>query len=249
MLILLSPSKKLDFSFKNNILPTKPNFLNEANSLIKNLKKLSEKEIRSLMKLSVKLTELNQQRYQAFSTKFDNDNARQAVFAFKGDVYNGLQAENFSDNELKYAQENLRILSGLYGILRPLDLIQPYRLEMGSKLKNQNGKNLYEFWDDKITDELNEANSDTLINLASNEYFKAIKPQKFNGRIITCNFKEYKNGGYKIIMIFAKRARGLMANYIIKNRLQQAEKLKNFDIDGYLFKAELSDENNWIFAR
>lgn len=253
MLIILSPSKKLDFDTQIKGSIQSPDFIEDSKELIKILRKLPSKEISKLMDLSDKLAELNHERYQQFSTPFTKDNARQAIFAFKGDVYDGLEAENFSNENLKFAEKHLRIISGLYGILKPTDLIQPYRLEMGTKLSNGRGKNLYDFWGDKITEKLNNVmaneNSKILINLASSEYFKAVKPKKINGRIITPVFKENKKGKLSIVMLFAKRARGMMAQYIIKNNIKNPDDIKNFKTDGYKFNPSLSTENEWIFVR
>ncbi len=252
MLIILSPSKTLDFDKPTTGDFTTPDFLDDSQKLISSLRKLSHEEISSLMELSHKLTELNFGRYRNFSTPFTKDNARQAIFAFKGDVYEGLDIDKFSAADVQYADKHLRILSGLYGFLRPLDLIQPYRLEMSIKLKNPKGKNLYEFWDNKITDKLNDAlaaSGKILVNLASNEYYKAVKPKLIKGEIITPEFKEYKNGTYKMVALFAKRARGLMAAYIIKNRVEDIAGLNGFNLDGYKYNPKLSTAAKPVFTR
>lgn len=218
--------------------------------LIGGLRKMSIKKIGRLMELSEKLSELNFQRYQNFTEKHSVKNSRPAVFAFDGEVANGLDAYHFSKKELDFAQENLRILSGLYGILKPLDLIQPYRLEMGTSWGPKKHKNLYSFWQEKVTQQLNsELKGEALINLASNEYFKVINTQKISAQIVSCQFKEKKGKEYKTVMVFAKKARGMMANYIIKNEISNVEKLKNFNSEKYFFNEKLSSEKEWIFVR
>jgi len=199
------------------------------------------------------LGSLNFGRYQDWQPSFTTDNAKQALLAFKGDVYTGLQAEEMSEDDLQWAQNHLRILSGLYGLLRPLDLMQPYRLEMGTKFANAGGKNLYEFWGEKITEGLNaelaKQPTPVLINLASNEYFKAVKPKVLNAEIITPVFKDWKNDKYKIISFFAKKARGLMSQYIIKNRIEDAEQIKQFALAGYQYNEAMSSAKEWVFTR
>jgi cytoplasmic iron level regulating protein YaaA (DUF328/UPF0246 family) len=253
MLTLLSPSKTMDFETPASGKFTTPDFLENSAELIKGLRKLSKEDISSLMSLSHNLTELNYQRYKNFSMPFTNDNAKPAAYAFKGDVYDGLEFEKLNADAVAYAEMHLRMLSGLYGVLRPLDLIQPYRLEMGTKLKNKKGKDLYAFWGEKITAKLNDElvaqKNKTVINLASNEYFKAVKPKLLDAEIITPLFKEHKNGEYKMVMLFAKRARGMMANYIIKNKIEDAEQLKKFKEGGYKYSAKLSEGNEWVFVR
>lgn len=254
MIILISPAKSLDFE---SPLITKehsqPQFIEQSAELITQLKKLAPQEIASLMKLSDQLAVLNFDRFQAFKPHFTIKNARQALLAFKGDVYQSLNAEDFSSDDFDFAQKHLRILSGLYGLLRPLDLIQAYRLEMGTRFNNSKGKNLYEFWDlkltHKVTEELNQQEKPVLINLASNEYFKAIKTQHLTQTIITPSFKDWKNGEYKMISFYAKRARGLMSRYIIKNKIEDPQQLKDFNLGGYYFDEERSTENNWMFLR
>lgn len=254
MLIVISPAKTLDYE---SPLPTddfsKPDHLKQSRLLIKRLRDLSALDLSELMHISSKIADLNFERNHQWKTPFTQKNARQAIFAFKGDVYTGLDAYTLPDSSLKFAQQHLRILSGLYGILRPLDLMQAYRLEMGSRLDTCKGKNLYEFWDMQITDAINQQlaaiKSDTLINLASNEYFKAVKTKNINAKIITPAFKDYKNGEYKMIGFYAKKARGLMSRYIIDHKLTTAEDLKQFDSEGYRFKSTLSDETSWVFTR
>ena len=205
------------------------------------------------MKVSDKIGELNHQRFMNWHTPFDSDNAKQAVLAFKGDVYTGLDAQNFKAADFKFAQKHLRILSGLYGLLRPLDLMQAYRLEMGTKFENQRGKNLYEFWGDEITNALNaqlkKVKSDVLVNLASNEYFKAVKPKNLNAEIITPVFKDFKSGKYKIVSFYAKKARGLMSAYVIHNQITDVEDIKGFDYEGYQYNPEMSTAREWVFTR
>ncbi len=254
MLIVISPAKTLDY---NSLIPTDeysiPDHLDKSQLLINRLKDLSSLDISELMHVSSKIADLNFERNHAWQTPFTVNNARQSVFAFKGDVYNGLDAYSLTMKSLKFAQQHLRILSGLYGLLRPLDLMQAYRLEMGSKLSTTNAKNLYQFWDMTITNSINQQlskiQSKALVNLASNEYFKSVKINNINGEIITPAFKEYKNGEYKMIGIYAKKARGLMSRYIIQNQLNNPQDLKNFDADGYQYKAALSDASTWVFTR
>jgi hypothetical protein len=254
MLIVISPAKKLDYDTPAKTkTATTPDYMEHSMALIHRLREFSALDIAELMKLSMKLAELNFDRYEAFEPECTKDNAKQAILAFKGDVYQGLDAESFSAADFKFAQQHLRVLSGLYGLLRPLDLMQPYRLEMGTKLATDRGKNLYEFWGDIITDGLNKQlgkiKSGTLVNLASNEYFKSVKTKNIAGEIITPHFKEYKNGDYKMIGIYAKRARGLMARYIIQNQLTKPEALKEFSEEGYSFNKKLSAGNSLVFTR
>lgn len=254
MLMVISPAKTLDFETAPiTKMSTMPDFLSDSEVLIEQLRELSPADISNLMKISDKLGELNFERYLNWHTPFDKNNAKQAVLAFKGDVYTGLDAENFNGNDFKFAQKHLRILSGLYGVLRPLDLIQPYRLEMGTKFANSSGGNLYEFWEDKLTQSVNaqlkKNKSTVLVNLASNEYFKAIQSSSINADIITPTFKDLKNGKYKIISFYAKKARGLMAAFAIKNQITQAEELKQFDVEGYRYNAAMSSAREWVFIR
>ena len=253
MIVVISPSKTLDFSGKSKGEHTIPDFLENSIELLKVLCKLTVSEIAELMDLSETLAVLNYRRYHDFSIPFTLENSRQAIYAFKGDVYEGLDAEAFTQEDIKYAQSHLRIISGLYGLLRPLDLIQPYRLEMGIKLSNQNYKNLYEYWGNKITVKLNEllktGGNNLLVNLASTEYFKVLNPKLFNARLVTPLFKERKNREYKVIPIFAKKARGLMASYIIKHRVENSDGIKQFREEGYGFNPNLSTETELVFTR
>ena len=249
MLAVISPSKTQDFSSSNVDVFTKTRQIEQSQILIDLLKTKTQSEIASLMSISDKLSKLNFDRFQAFSTPFTLSNAKQALLAFKGDVYNGIDAPSLSSDDLEFAQQHLRMLSGLYGVIRPLDLIQAYRLEMGTKLKNSQGKNLYEFWGDQISNILNEDESEVIINLASNEYFKGIDKKSLNAKIINIAFKEFKNDTYKIIGIYAKRARGLMVNYMIKNRITKSDDLKNFNVEDYKFRQNMSDELTWVFTR
>ena len=253
MIVIISPSKTLDFSGKSKGEHTIPDFLENSIELLKVLCKLTVSEIAELMDLSEKLAVLNYRRYHDFSIPFTLENSRQAIYAFKGDVYEGLDAEAFTQKDLKYAQSHLRIISGLYGLLRPLDLIQPYRLEMGIKLSNQNYKNLYEYWGNKITVKLNDllksGENNLLVNLASTEYFKVLNPKLFNARLVTPVFKERKNREYKVIPIFAKKARGFMASYIIKHRVENSDDIKQFREDGYGVNPNLSTETELVFTR
>ena len=253
MLIVVSPAKTLDYE---SPVPTRnattPDFLEDSRELIDQLKLLEPHQVSNLMGISAKLGELNAQRFQDWKTPFTPDNARQAALAFKGDVYTGLDAYNFSEEDFAFAQEHLRILSGLYGLLRPLDLMQPYRLEMGTRFENSRGKDLYAFWGDRLTQALNDqlaADDGTLINLASNEYFKAVKSKKLKGTIVTPQFRDWKNGQYKMISFYAKKARGLMSAYIIQNRLTQLSDLKGFNAEGYAYNPELSSGEEWVFTR
>ncbi|MCU7922919.1 MAG: peroxide stress protein YaaA [Candidatus Thiodiazotropha sp. (ex Dulcina madagascariensis)] len=254
MLIAISPAKTLDYeTVPVTKTHTKPAFLKQSRVLIDNLRNYSALDLAELMKLSMKLSELNFDRYQAWKTPFTLKNAKQAVLAMKGDVYTGLDAESLSEEAFTFAQQHLRILSGLHGLLRPLDLMQPYRLEMGTQLANEKGKDLYAFWGDSITQAINKdlkaQGDDILINLASNEYFKSIKPKLVEGRVITPQFKEKKNGSYRMIGVFAKKARGLISRYIIDNRLQDPRDIKGFNTDGYRFNKRLSKDDQWVFSR
>jgi len=254
MLILISPAKTLDFETPSQTKNfSRPLMLDQSEQLIDNLITKSPADIEALMKISPKLAELNVERYQTWSRPFTKKNAKQAVFAFKGDVYTGLEIDSFSEDDLAYLQDHLRILSGLYGVLRPLDLIQPYRLEMGIKLENSVGKNLYEFWGDSITKAINKqlkaSKMDTVLNLASNEYFKSVKKPDLNADIVTPIFKDWKNGQYKLISFFAKKARGVMSAWVVKNRVSDLNNLSDFNLDGYRFSANDSDPLNPVFLR
>ncbi|RUM75654.1 MAG: peroxide stress protein YaaA [Candidatus Thioglobus sp.] len=249
MLAVISPSKTQDFEPAQISVFTQTRQIEQSQVLVDLLKDKTQDDIASLMSISDKLSKLNFDRFQTFSTPFTLSNAKQALLAFKGDVYNGIDALSLSLDDFEFAQGHLRMLSGLYGVIRPLDLIQPYRLEMGTKLKNSQGKNLYEFWGDQISQVLNEDESEVIINLASNEYFKGIDKKSINAKIINIAFKELKNDTYKIIGIYAKRARGLMVNYMIKNRLTEPELLKDFNVEGYQFRQAMSDDLTWVFTR
>ena len=250
MHLLISPAKTLDMDGaiavpKTTLSP----FLEESVLLIKDLKKLRSTDIQDLMKVSSKIAELNAERFNNWSLPFNETNARTAIYAFKGDVYTGLEAESLSEVDINFAQEHLSLLSGLYGLLRPLDLMQAYRLEMGTKFANKRGKNLYEFWGNKITEEINKREKDCVINLASNEYFKAVNKKVLNAEIISPVFKDEKNGTLKIISFYAKKARGMMTRFIIQNRIKNVEEIKNFNLGGYAFSENLSNTKEWIFTR
>lgn len=251
MLIVISPAKTLDFETKPiTNTHSQPRFIAQSKVLIDALRQHDAVQIASLMSLSDKLAALNVARYESWQPEFSLENAKQALLAFKGDVYTGLDAESMHEADLDYAQKHLRILSGLYGVLKPLDLIQPYRLEMGTKLANEKGKDLYQFWGDAIKTSI-EADLDdgVLINLASNEYFKSVQAKKLNARVITPVFKDQKNGQYKMISFYAKKARGLMSRYIIDNKLTDPEAIKGFDYEGYYFSAAESNGGEWVFLR
>ncbi|WP_179343961.1 peroxide stress protein YaaA [Winogradskyella ursingii] len=252
MKLVLSPAKSLDYESK---LPTQKTteglFLDEAERLNKLLKKKSKKKLSNLMSISDDLAQLNYERNQEWELPFDNENARQAIYAFAGDVYRGLDAYTIDTKKLDTLQNTVRILSGLYGLLKPMDLIQPYRLEMGTKMTVGRNKNLYEFWNKKITKALNEELEDDeiFLNLASNEYFKAIDTKALKVPVIDVNFKEYKNGKYKIIAFYAKVARGLMARYIIDNDAKTLDDIKGFNLENYGFSEKLSSDNELVFTR
>ena len=252
MLTLLSPAKTLDYeSPVQTEQMTESGFLDQSAELIDILRGYSVDDISALMKLSGKLAELNVQRYSDWSVPFPDGAARQAMLAFKGDVYTGLAAETMDQDDLDFAQQHVRMLSGLYGILKPLDAMLPYRLEMGTRLANPAGKDLYAFWGDSITDALNSELEDeaVVVNLASNEYFKAVRTRRLNARLITPVFKDEKNGTYKIISFYAKKARGLMARYIIDNRIDTPDALLDFDVAGYAYSPEDSQGDTWVFKR
>ncbi len=254
MLILISPAKTLDFETPAQTrTATQPAFLEDSKQLIEELQQLAPDGVSKLMSISSKLGDLNHERFMNWHVPFTRDNAKQSVLAFKGDVYTGLEAESFSASDFRYAQKHLRILSGLYGVLRPLDLIQPYRLEMGTKFANQRGKDLYQFWDDSITVELNKAlnalKSDAVVNLASNEYFRAVHRKELQADVISPAFKDLNNGKYKILSFYAKKARGQMAGWIIQNGIDDAEQLKKFRVAGYRYSADLSTPHEPTFIR
>ncbi|MEC7907710.1 MAG: peroxide stress protein YaaA, partial [Verrucomicrobiota bacterium] len=232
MILLLSPSKNMkDCAYDNKT--SQPVFINEAKSLVNEINKMNISEIQDFMEISEKLAHLNFQRFQNWSLPFNKTNSSPAIYSFSGDVYEGLDAYSLEEEDVKFAQKNLLILSGLYGILKPLDLIQPYRLEMGRKLKYESHKNLYSFWNDKISLYLNNIKDKVIINLASNEYFNVVNKEKISKKIISPIFKDEKNGKFKIISFYAKKARGLMANYIIKNKIDDPSQLIKFNINGY----------------
>ncbi len=258
MILVISPAKALDFeTAPATAVHTQPDFLDDAQTLIEILRQRSPAEIAELMSLSDPLATLNVARYASWSRPFDRENAKQAVLAFNGDVYEGLSATTLSDTDLAWAQDHLRILSGLYGVLRPLDLMQPYRLEMGTRLGNPRGKDLYAFWGERITAELNgllareaeDGGVPVLLNLASDEYFKSVKAKAIKGRIVTPVFEDWKAGRYKIISFYAKRARGLMSRFVIERRIDDIDALKAFDSEGYAFAADASEADKLVFRR
>ncbi|KXU39097.1 hypothetical protein AXE65_10320 [Ventosimonas gracilis] len=254
MLMVISPAKTLDYTTKPVTQTfSQPEYLAQSAQLIALLREMTPAQISELMQLSDKLAGLNVARYASWQPPFSLDNAKQALLAFKGDVYTGLAAEDFSEQDFAFAQNHLRILSGLYGLLRPLDLMQPYRLEMGTRLANQRGKDLYAFWGTQISQWLNQAlaqqGDNLLLNLASSEYFSAVKKEALNAQIIDTEFRDLKNGQYKIISFYAKKARGLMARFVIKQRVRQLDALKAFNAEGYYFSKGLSSENRLVFLR
>ncbi len=254
MILVLSPAKTLDY--ETPIATNKhtlPDFIPRSAELVSVLREMSPAKIGSLMSISDSLAHLNAARFADWRKTFTEANSRQVMLAFDGDVYDGLDARSLNQRQLDWAQKHVRILSGLYGLLRPLDLMQPYRLEMGTKLANKRGKDLYAFWGSEITQALNAALADSkskaLVNLASEEYFKSVKPAELDVAVITPVFEDWKNGKYKIISFFAKRARGLMARYAIDHKITKPEGLKAFDSDGYAFDADASDASTWVFRR
>ena len=254
MLFLLSPAKALDYDTPVGDLPhTQPLFVKQASELIGVLKAQSPQQVASLMDLSDKLAALNVARYQAWSPKFTAQNSRQAVLAFNGDVYEGLDARSLKPADLDWAQDHVAILSGLYGVLRPLDWMQPYRLEMGTSLATDRGSNLYQFWGSHIAEHLNarlaDEKSPVIVNLASQEYFKSVDRKALQARVIDCVFEDYKGGKYKIISFLAKRARGLMARYAITHRIKTPKGLEGFDLEGYAFDAAVSEPDRLVFRR
>ena len=253
MKTLISPSKTLNFE-NNNVCNLKTNcrLINHTTKLHKILVNYSMSDLKELMSVSDKIAELNYNRFKHWEEPSKSNSSKQAIYAFKGDVYSGLDADSIKEDKLEFLQENLRIISGFYGLLRPFDKILPYRLEMSTKLGNARGKNLYEFWGDNITNLLNndiEDENSYVVNLASNEYFKSIKKNKLKNKIITPIFKEFKNGTYKTIAIYAKKARGLMSRFIIDNKIQKPENLKLFNLERYSFDTNLSDDYNYVFTR
>lgn len=254
MLLVISPAKTLDYETPAKTEQfSQPDFLQHSQLLIDRARLYSALDIMEVMQVSMKIAELNVDRFANWHTPFTPDNAKQALLAFKGDVYTGLDAETFTEDDLSFAQAHLRILSGLYGLLRPLDLMQAYRLEMGRKVDNPRGKNLYEFWGELITEALNmqlqQLGSRYLVNLASSEYFKSVKAKVLKGDVITPEFKDWKNGQYKMMGVYAKKARGQLSRYVIQNKLTEPEAMKAFDVDGYRYNDELSTENKFVFTR
>ncbi|NCE83917.1 peroxide stress protein YaaA [Pseudomonas sp. Q1] len=254
MLMVISPAKTLDFETPPVTQRfNQPQYLDHSQALIEQLREMSPAQISELMHVSDKIGGLNAARFGSWTPAFTPANAKQALLAFKGDVYTGLNAETFTDADFSYAQDHLRMLSGLYGLLRPLDLMMPYRLEMGTKLANARGKDLYAFWGTRISQWLNEAlaeqGDDVLLNLASNEYFSAVKRTALNARIINTEFKDLKNGQYKIISFYAKKARGMMSRFVIEERINDPAHLKQFEVQGYRFDAQLSKPDNLVFLR
>ncbi|MCF8380192.1 MAG: peroxide stress protein YaaA [Bacteroidales bacterium] len=254
MITIISPSKTLN---ENPELITQdytlPDFLVEAGILVEKLRKYSPKKLQKLMNINPKLAELNASRFIEWDMDFTQENANRAVLMFNGEVFNGLQAMTLNEEDLRFAQDHMRILSGLYGVLRPLDLMKPYRLEMGTNISIQRKKNLYQFWGDKLSQKLNEElerhDEKILLNLASDEYFDAINPKMLKAKIIKCQFKEERNGKLQFVTIFGKKARGLMLRFIIENRIDNYEDLKAFDLEGYYFNSNYSSEDMWIFSR
>jgi hypothetical protein len=254
MITLLSPSKKLNFNEQNIVHShTECDFIQSAEVLANEAKNLTEDDLKELMHISDNLAKLNRERFDRWSLPFSPSNAKQAILAFDGGVYSGLQAEEFEEKDFNFSQDHLRILSGLYGILKPLDLIQPYRLEMGVSFNNKRGKNLYEFWKDDLTKNLNNTlkkhKNPIIVNCASIEYFSAIDLNKFNGEILSVIFKEYRNDELKFISFNAKKARGLMTQYIMRNRIDNRNDIKDFNYENYSFDSKLSDESTFVFTR
>tara|TARA_B110000037_G_scaffold137605_1_gene155784 strand:+ start:577 stop:1344 length:768 start_codon:yes stop_codon:yes gene_type:complete len=252
MITILSPAKTLDFDSHYDHLPVQvPGHIEDSEKVMNKLKKLSKKKIGTLMSLSKDLVELNVQRYQEWSTDFDKNNSRPALLAFNGEVYRGIDAKSFTEAEMQFAENHLRLLSGLHGVLNPLDYIQPYRLEMGTSISIGRRKNLYQFWSEKMTKDLNhileQSNSNTLINLASNEYSKAVNFDKIKGKVITPVFKDLKNGEYKVVMTWAKSARGKMAGFIVRNNINDPQDLIRFD--DYKYSEPMSSDSEWVFVR
>lgn len=254
MLALLSPAKSLDYD--SPLLTkksTKPRFIAESAELVEGLRELSVAEVGELMSISDKLAELNYERFATWSEDFTTENSRQAILAFTGDVYQGMELSEWGTEEFSRAQKQVRILSGLYGVLRPLDLMQPYRLEMGTRFENQKGKNLYQFWGSEVTSLLNQdlkkSGSETVVNLASNEYFSVVKKKELRGELVTPVFKDEKNGTYKVISFYAKKARGMMADFIVRKGITEGKALKKFKTAGYQYSADESSEGELVFLR
>ena len=254
MITLLSPSKKLNFEPQNMVDNyTQCEFIKSAEMLANKAKNLTENDLKELMDISDKLAQLNRERFDRWSLPFNSSNAKQAILAFDGGVYSGLRANTFSDKDFGFAQDHLRILSGLYGLLKPFDIIQPYRLEMGTNLENNSGENLYDFWGNTLTkylqDELSTHSSKFIINCASVEYFKSIDNGSLKSQVVTPAFKEIKNGKPRIVSFFAKKARGMMARYIIQNQINNVDDIKQFDLGGYSYNSDLSQDFEPVFTR
>ena len=254
MITLLSPAKTLDYETPDVIAElTIPRFTDQTNRLIRILKKKTVKEIQSMMHISDNLAVLNRKRYKTFSKEYTDENSKSTIMAFKGDVYTGLDAETLDEASLEYVNKHVRILSGLYGLLLPFDRMQPYRLEMGTRLENKKGTNLYHFWGDMISKSLNEdlkeMGTDTIVNLASNEYYKSVNKKKLKANVIDVDFREEKDGEYKFVSFFAKKARGTMTRYIAENKITDASDLRGFDYDNYRFEEKDSSENKFLFVR
>jgi len=253
MIILLSPAKTLDFTESPMGTHSDPRLLKDSSKLVKVLKKKSVTDLKTLMKVSDNIATLNVERFQQFSTPFTPENSKQSILAFKGDVYQGMEAHTFDEEDHEFAQAHVRILSGLYGILRPMDLMQPYRLEMGTKLKNGKFKNLYEFWDNRITKLINEdlANTEgeSIINLASKEYFHSVKAKELKGQLIHIHFREKRGDKFKVIAFNAKKARGAMAKQIVKYKITDETHLKSLEVNGYVFNESMSDETNYTYIK
>ncbi len=254
MLTVISPAKTLDFDTPAVTRKfSQPTLINQSRQLVTLMRKQSTNDLQKMMGISHKLAELNVDRFKHWKSPFTPDNAKQSVLAFRGDVYIGLDADTYSERDFNFAQKHLRILSGLYGVLKPLDLIQPYRLEMGTRIENRRGKDLYEFWGNRIakslSEELDNHSNGTLINLASNEYFKSVQTDKLCGGVVTPIFKDFNRGAYKVMSFFAKKARGSMASFMIRERIDRPEGLKDFNTDGYGFDASRSSDKEWVFTR
>lgn len=253
MIILLSPAKSLDHHPIANVARTQSRFKKETSELATIMKRQTEKDLKALMHISDKLAALNVARFKSFTNSHTEKNAKQAMFAFTGDVYQGLDAGSFTTKEIAFAQTHLRMLSGFYGLLRPLDVIQPYRLEMGTKLENKKGENLYAFWGSSIAKKINEdlklSGGKAIINLASQEYFKAVDINTLKGTIYNVQFLEDRDGQFKFVSFSAKKARGFMTKYIVKNKIVNPEKIKEFNLEGYSYNTDLSADLDWVFTR
>lgn len=253
MIVLLSPAKSLDFTPRPELARSQPRFRKDTLELVGIMKKKSAGDLKKLMSISEKLADLNVERFKAFKAEHNKENSKQAIFAFTGDVYVGLDAGLFNEEDLAFAQDHVRMLSGLYGLLRPLDTMQPYRLEMGTKLKTSRGKDLYDFWGSAITgkikEDLKSTGSRFLINLASQEYYKAVDLKSLDCDLYNIQFLELRDDEFKFISFSAKKARGYMTRYIVKNKITDPEKIKGFNLEGYLYNAALSVDKNWVFTR